>query len=136
MPFTFNTLSGSYRDEALPATRPSWRLRLSIPSAGRTGMKRWPTRHAGGENYSFNTLSGSYRDEAYSCVILEIASRELSIPSAGRTGMKPASKYAGPAQHPGLSIPSAGRTGMKRCCVEFGLSFGLHFQYPQRVVPG
>ncbi len=87
-------------------------LCLSIPSAGRTGMKLCGVTTLP-EPYmlTFNTLSGSYRDEAQVQSALQALSSILSIPSAGRTGMK-----------------------LKEVAKRFIQV--THFQYPQRVVPG
>ncbi len=89
---SFNTLSGSYRDEAAHQILfGGANAKLSIPSAGRTGMKR--------------------NIDAQRNYILS-----LSIPSAGRTGMKPRWQ-SWPHAHWRLSIPSAGRTGMKHIVI-------------------
>ncbi len=65
---TFNTLSGSYRDEASAQVFVcDARYFLSIPSAGRTGMKPLTVKKQRQRNKAFNTLSGSYRDEATRC---------------------------------------------------------------------
>src|SRR5579859_812363 len=111
LPGAFNTLNGSYRDEAIDQDEPRRaRADLSIPSTGRTGMK-----HPGAVGAS--------------------KIQRLSIPSTGRTGMK----HRAPARTIGpspLSIPSTGRTGMKLAtCRAINFSI-LSFQYPQRVVPG
>ncbi len=157
----FNTLSGSYRDEASPEKAEQIaRQLLSIPSAGRTGMK--PLMPCPGATVftSFNTLSGSYRDEARFDTGLWYQYWQLSIPSAGRTGMKRQPGKVTLLRSGTLSIPSAGRTGMKPFTdaqsrvhpAPFNTLSGSYrdeaiialkaptaritFQYPQRVVPG
>src|SRR5579859_7373983 len=87
---SFNTLNGSYRDEARRAQRLTQR-----------------------KIAAFNTLNGSYRDEAWSAPTSRPSRPPLSIPSTGRTGMKPW-RPAWPDLPPPLSIPSTGRTGMKQ----------------------